>query len=259
MDFKPILSNSVYNYSSNSSKIDLVISHYNEDLSLYEEYFNNFNVYIYYKGNIPNIEKKPNINFCKLPNKGINLHSYLYHIITNYHKLSDITLFCLGSGWREDKKIRKTKWILDESLNIEVNKPLLFAHNFNINYDVEFKLDTYYGPTTGGIIKNVLARKRPLNNWIEYYTGHKIGSSIISFGKDTFGVTKEMIRLRDIKYWKKMFSQACDSIQKHDIEVAHYFERSWLYVFMEKLNYKYLKSAKQSSEKIKEMITYTSQ
>ena len=67
----------------------IVVSRYNEDISWTLKY--SPNVVIYNKGqdDIPNA--------ISLPNVGRESHTYLYHIITNYHHLADLTVFVQGS------------------------------------------------------------------------------------------------------------------------------------------------------------------
>ena len=71
-----------------------IIAHYNEDLEWIKPYAKN--AYIYHKGN----DTEPPFDcyhWEKLPNVGREGHTYLYHIIKNYHQLSDINIFLQGN------------------------------------------------------------------------------------------------------------------------------------------------------------------
>lgn len=77
----------------------IVVSRYNEDISWTFKY--SPNVIIYNKGQdyIPNA--------ISLPNVGRESHTYLYHIISNYHQLADRTVFVQGTypsfGYQSNK------------------------------------------------------------------------------------------------------------------------------------------------------------
>ena len=92
-------------------QIDLVIAYYNEvsDFPIFIDYINkyNYNLKLYNKGTqLPNMNKlNTNYDIYNIKNIGQHTHTYLYHIINNYDRLSDIiTIFMLGSGFRDDKK-----------------------------------------------------------------------------------------------------------------------------------------------------------
>ncbi len=67
-------------------KYKIVVSRYNEDISWTKKY----NCIIYNKGNY--LEDS-----IKIDNVGREAHTYLRHIITNYHSLEDITIFLQGN------------------------------------------------------------------------------------------------------------------------------------------------------------------
>lgn len=69
----------------------LVVAHYNEDVSWIPT---TMPVYLYAKGDFPLIKR--NVILRALPNIGRESHTYLSHIIRNYDKLEDITIFSQG-------------------------------------------------------------------------------------------------------------------------------------------------------------------
>jgi hypothetical protein len=79
-------------------KIEIIIARYNEDLDWLKKIPKEFKITIYNKGqdDIENIP--PNATIIKLPNIGRESHTYLYHIIENYDKLADKTIFCQGDS-----------------------------------------------------------------------------------------------------------------------------------------------------------------
>ncbi|XP_038047442.1 uncharacterized protein LOC119721404 [Patiria miniata] len=74
---------------------EIVISHYNEKLDWMKPTADHSHVY--HKGK----DKGPPFDVYrweKLPNVGREAHTYLYHIIHNYDKLADVTVFLQGTG-----------------------------------------------------------------------------------------------------------------------------------------------------------------
>jgi len=71
--------------------IEIVIARYNENLDWIKELPKNIKVTIYNKG-INDIDYP----FIPLENIGRESHTYLYHIIHNYNKLAEKTIFCQG-------------------------------------------------------------------------------------------------------------------------------------------------------------------
>jgi hypothetical protein len=72
--------------------IDMVVAHYNEDLS-WLEYVRPFvRLFIYHKGNNPDT----NNDYIILNNVGKETHTYLTHIINNYDNLAEVTVFVQG-------------------------------------------------------------------------------------------------------------------------------------------------------------------
>ncbi|KAL8928796.1 MAG: hypothetical protein Q9208_001574 [Pyrenodesmia sp. 3 TL-2023] len=78
---------------STDSDFEIVISHYNEDLSWLKEH--RTDCCIYSKGGNENAPELP-FTFTPLPNIGREGHTFLYHIANNYESLADVTLFLQG-------------------------------------------------------------------------------------------------------------------------------------------------------------------
>ena len=98
-----------------SKSIDLVVARYKEDLSWISQVPHHFNIIVYNKDDSRPIQKKysvyskvftsappiptvnhPNVIIITLPNVGRESDTYLHHIITNYNKLADTTIFTQG-------------------------------------------------------------------------------------------------------------------------------------------------------------------
>ena len=75
-------------------QFEIVVSHYDEDLTWLDSVSSH--CHVYHKGK----EVRPRHNFKqweKLPNVGRESHTYLQHIVNNYHHLADVTAFVQGS------------------------------------------------------------------------------------------------------------------------------------------------------------------
>ena len=86
--------------------ISLIVAKYKEDLSWTKSLKNKYNIFVYDKNNNfskddfdidPVYRNDNNKIFCSLPNIGRESHTYLYHIVKNYHKLNDINIFIQGN------------------------------------------------------------------------------------------------------------------------------------------------------------------
>ena len=80
-----------------SSQIEIVLARYKEDISWSNIYKNI--VTVYDKSEIPLPLYRSSIynKYITLNNIGREAHSYLYHIVNNYDKLADVTVFSQGS------------------------------------------------------------------------------------------------------------------------------------------------------------------
>jgi hypothetical protein len=112
----------------------IVFASYNDDKQFLEKYFPNIEKIIYEKSDQENYKQKIinsknqlkisdfinkiNDNYFLLPNIGFCSHTYLYHIISNYEKLADITIFIAGDCLMEfGPKLETIKKINDLGVN----------------------------------------------------------------------------------------------------------------------------------------------
>lgn len=221
------------NFKNNIKKdIQIIISRYNEDLDwLKHELFNKYKILLYNKGNNDNFYKSPNMKIINLKNVGRESHTYLYHIIENYDKLSEITIFLPGSTNMNHKKERAHK-IINELNNINNTIFLCEPHKENIKKTHnDFQIDNY--SSTEEKNKNInpetkllLSKIRPFGKWYENHFGN-IDVYCISF----YGILcihKKHIIQHSKSYYEKFIKE----LENHsNPEVGHYFERSWNAIF----------------------------
>jgi hypothetical protein len=209
----------------NPDDVMIVISRYNEDLEwLKEEPFNKYPVIVYNKGINDDFYKSPMIKkIINLENVGREGHTYLYHIITNFHNLNNITLFLPGSTDNETK-INYTLATINE---IEQTHDAAFILHETDETFFDFQLDNW--ESTNDRNKNINSDNklkeseyRPMGSWFEKYFNHLFLDKTSHWG--IFSVNKNTILKNNIKHYIKFLNQIDDH---HNPEVGHYIERCW--------------------------------
>ncbi len=215
-----------------TKSIEIVVARYNEDLRwLQNEPFNNYNYIVYNKGdNNAYYKSKKCKGEFQLKNVGRESHSYLTYIINNYDKLKDITVFFPGSLDMESKIERGEKIIkLIEDNNSAV---FLSTNQENVKKDLySFQLDNYQSTYANNRSltaneKLTSANVRPYGKWFESKFGDLRIKNIAWGG--IFSVSKEDILRKPESYYESLLN---DLNEGSNLEVGHYFERSWEAVF----------------------------
>merc|ERR1719421_935351 len=73
------------------SQTEVVVAHYNEDLSWLSRIPKDVRIHVYTKGT--QTEKVASLASVTLPNVGRESHTYLHHIVDNYENLAPWTVF----------------------------------------------------------------------------------------------------------------------------------------------------------------------
>lgn len=223
---------------------DLIIALYreNDSLRLLEKYSRKYQYrpIIYNKGGLK--VKSSLFKNINLPNIGLHTHSYIYHIVKNYENLSEVTIFLLGSAFRDIKKERKAKWILE---NGNKCKGFMAQHIWlSDEIDYEFELPYYevldyskrwLNANSKRIkTKMIRAENKPLGKWIEKNTNYTLQNKrFLRSNKCIFAAHKSLIQAKPLSYWKNLLSQVNkESEDVRNLEVVHFFERAWLSIFI---------------------------
>lgn len=215
------------------NNIEIVVARYNENLDWQiESPFNEFKYTVYNKG-INNDFIKLHVNkIITLPNVGKCDHTYLYHIVYNYDKLANITIFFPGSIHMPNKKGKAVE-ILNRIKNNFFNHAL-FVGQYTTNLQKrfnDFKLDQWISSEQEnakinpyGILYPAIIR--PYGKWYKYHFGnlHVKYFTINSI----FSIDK-----RDIhQHSKGRYIVLLKQLSIHpNPEVGHYIERSWSAIF----------------------------
>jgi hypothetical protein len=213
--------------------ITIIVSRYNEDLKwTLESPFNKFKYIVYNKGENYDFEKTNVIKIVNIENIGKNDHTYLYHIITNYHILSNIVVFFPGSV-NIDYKKQKAAQILDNIIQSNYKKAYFIGYyQSNIRDSFyNFQLDEWKTTDSQNLIKNdesklQLAKIRPYGVWYKYFFGNIVAKWSTWWG--IFSIDKRDI----IRYPITRYQYLIETINKHsNPEAGHYIERSWGAIF----------------------------
>jgi len=230
----------------NTFTCDLVIAKYKEDLTTWLPKYENRdfrNIYLYNKNQEDNKKTASDLN-CVLAGKEcikINLknegrcdHTYLYHIISNYDNLADVTIFTKGSSdmQRERKKLAFTINKVFETHNtvmsVDEHPTPIGTHHAN------FKLDFYRSShrknhTTGFDIHEMKmkpASPRPFGKWFNInFPGIETTKAVYA---GVYALSKRHIHQHPKSYYQKFLEE----LEGHsNPEVGHYLERATVALF----------------------------
>lgn len=216
-----------------SNNIQIIIARYNETLDWTLEYpFNLFKYIVYNKGPNQNFIKDKVEQIINLHNVGRCDHTYLYHIVTNYDNLSEITVFFPGSiGTTKEKKDKSIKLLQ----NILKHKTAIFIASYVVsNLKITFKdfiLDNWTCTDPANSTLNpennlCPAIIRPFGKWFQYHFGN------IKVNYYTFHGILSIHKLDIIKHPISRYQNLLAGVERHsNPEVGHYIERAWAAIF----------------------------
>jgi hypothetical protein len=205
-------------------KYNVVVSRYNEVINLLN-IFDPKTVIVYNKGsNLSNYPMNVVIMEEKMENKGLESSSYLKYIIDYYDNLPDIVFFTQG---RIDDHLIETSRHAIFSKYIHVDKfsktsrPLCLDAGFENNH-----LRYWNGELAdaGMDVIDFFNKYVNVNNdEIDLFNNFHIFFTAI------FSVSRDLIRSRPKEYYERLYNMEALNYQRP--EVAHFFERSWFYIF----------------------------
>ena len=224
---------------------DLVIAFYKEKecINKFKKYIKKFkyNTIIYNKGGHKILDNSFNYKVINLPNIGLHSHSYIHHIVENYYNLSEVTIFILGSAFRDLKKAKKADWVLK---NANKCKGFMASHiwlakeedyNFEMPYyDIfDYSNNSIKFDSKRTRTKMIRAEITPLGKWIESNTKQNfINKSFYRSSKCIFAVNKNLILKQPRSYYENFYNLLNKyKIDEINLEVIHFFERGWLNIF----------------------------
>lgn len=194
---------------------EMIVARYNEDISWSLKY----NCTVYNKG-------LDLLGTIKIDNVGREAHTYLRHVITNYHSLKDTLIFVQGNPFdhfSDGKSIDfDSLFYIDEKgysdkvhdlSNDRWGEKMSNKNDFTIS---EWK----------GIISNPRGYK--LKEWWEATTGEPYTRSPSVFWGANFSVKKEFVMKRSLESYISIYQTLLHD--RTPVE-AHYCERTWFNIF----------------------------
>jgi len=243
------------------NNIEIIISRFNEDLNwTTESPFNFFQYTVYNKGNNENFNKTNVKEIINIPNVGRESHTYLYHIIENFDKLSNIMVFFPGSLNLLHKKI-KAKIVLNNIIKSNLSVAY-FAGNYNEKGIKETFYNFYIDNWKSTDIKNLSlngesklqkSEIRPYGKWYTHFFGNASAKWSTMCG--IFSVDKRDIIQHPVEYYQSLLQ----TVNSHSSpEAVHYIERSWGVIFYPlKYTNKICLNQKNGTKKMALMFNYT--
>ena len=148
----------------------------------------------------------------------------------------------MGSAFRDIKKSKKAKWVLEHGN--ECNG--FMAHHIWLSNDDDYNFELPYyevfdysnklikANSKRIMTKMIRAKQKPLGKWIEFNTNQNlINKKFFRSSKCIFAVNKKLILSSPIEYWQSLYDNFNNAIQnERNLEVIHYFERAWLTIFL---------------------------
>lgn len=220
----------------------IIVSRYNEDLYWLEESpFNQFEYIVYNKGDNDNFCKTNVKSVINLPNIGKCDHTYLYHIVQNYHQLDTILVFLPGSLDISYKKAKAVEIL--ERIKANKQQNAIFIGDYSTNVLKEFynfRLDNWCSSSSNNFEKNnscnvYPANIRPFGAWYLHNFGNILVNYYTFWG--IFSVHKNDI----IQYPRYRYEKLVQQLEVNfHPEVGHFIERSWGAIFYPMKNTKVL-------------------
>jgi Protein of unknown function (DUF3431) len=208
--------------------MELVIAHFNEDVSAIQDLDGLKNIpttcYRKYTNESGRCDR-----VVHLPNVGRESHTYLYHIVSNYDRLADLTFFvqggALGNHFKKDILTR----VVQNAMKTR-DSAFVGVRSTDQSYR-EFQIETYSSSTHSNYAVNpgsqqVLSPIRPLGPWLDHYLpGTPL--PMLTYGA-IFAVSNGLILQHPVSRYQKLLETVNTA---PDMETGHYIERVWTAIF----------------------------
>ena len=203
-------------------QFEIVVSHYDEDLTWLDSVSSH--CHVYHKGK----EVRPRYNFKqweKLPNVGRESHTYLQHIVNNYYHLADVTAFVQGSvNEHSEYCFRNLFEYFSKSLKNGVGYKMVYALN-----QIDMGWFKHFGHWEEDYNSgNMQHAKYTFRGFYKTAFGKSAPSQIDWVPSACFSATRERIKQHPLEFYIKLLS----FVDNHpNPEEGHYFERLWVHMF----------------------------
>jgi len=208
------------------SSYEVVVSHYNEDLTWLQTQFSIDKLHVYCKGDPPNI----NCKYSQLPNVGREAHTFLHYIIERYDSLPSIVFFTQGRIDDHGLITSNINYLrMDNIYEKMINCIITHRHLTSPIYCGVGPVHDHVMPNDQ---HNQYMRPSPytIKEWIRIYVNSTIDFDKVKymFIASTMTIRKEHILSRSKQYYMDLIKQVSDCNLP---EEGYYFEMAWYYIF----------------------------
>ena len=222
--------------AQDSQDFEVVVAHYNEDLSWLKPVIDYCKVYC--KGG-PKHAPGPYFEVKALENIGREGHTYLHHIVKYYDSLKDVTLFTQG---RVDDHIDLTALEMKErALKTKDGRVTTFPHRamelFSLWDGIPWEKYPCWAKwlSPEGTFTGKRAPKTPAQYFEDFFKNFGHDGPPMSMGFQPgaiFAVTRETIHQHPKELYERMLEELfLGDMKAVDPETGHFFERFWPAVF----------------------------
>ena len=208
-----------------AAPLEIVVAHYNEDLRWLEG--RGHEAVVYTKGG-QNLPYSVVPRQVALPNIGRESHTYLHHIVKNYHNLADVTLFSQGriedsvDGFQGlDRLIAQIDNTPGEV--VIFRQPVFFRHWQGIAH-----VDKWAREKQDGTMRS--ASRTPGEYWTWMFDGAPPPQFIVCVWAATLAVRRAAIHKRPRAFYERLLTHF-EQMNHVNPEEGHYMERFWLSIF----------------------------
>lgn len=189
----------------------MIVARYNEDLNWTKKY----NCTIYNKGD-DHIDGS-----IRLDNVGREAHTYLRHIITNYHNLEENLIFVQGNPFEHPLDFDSMFYIENEGFSCRIQDLSSNRWGEEMSNKDDFTIFNWKGR-----ISNPKGWK--LKEWWEKTTGQPYARSSRVFWSANFSVKRHFVLKRTLESYIAIYQTL---LHDHTPVEAHYCERTWFNIF----------------------------
>ncbi|KAI9858338.1 MAG: hypothetical protein M1824_004359 [Vezdaea acicularis] len=205
--------------------VQIVVAHYNEDLSWLEPVKDS--CIVYSKGGAKNAPT--DYPYISLPNIGREGHTYLHHIVKRYHQLADVTIFLQG---RIDDHVNLSPAeIKERALSTRPGEVVTFPFRelelFDLWDGIPWEKYPCWEKWANMDCKKM--PKSPAQYFRQYFGNGKVPESIGFQPGAIFAVHKETIQQHSRLFYRSLLQELFLGDMAHvNPETGHYMERFWL-------------------------------
>lgn len=167
-------------------------------------------------------EKQTKYTTINLPNLGRESNTYLKYIVDSYDNLPDIVVFMQGNDDHLSSvniKHYLKKMELFPTQRIESRFSIFNKSGLGLSKD--HRIPRYCG-------KTLIPAESDFYTWFKRYIREEIPPYFCVIWGACFLVRKEAIRSRSLEFYFELYQQ---TMVGESIEVGHFLERSWFYIF----------------------------